>query len=193
MNNALTTIRLNGELGKKFGRVHKFAVQSVAEAVRAMSIMIPGFKRELIVSKDRGIAYAIFIGKENVGKDKLSDPIGGKVIKIAPVIQGSKNAGVFQIVLGVALVALAVFQPELLTVAGTSFAGAVGGLGASFILGGITALLSPQQKTAASATSYNFGGPVNTTAQGNPVPLLYGRLTVGSAVINAAVVAEDLI
>ncbi|MNL81044.1 Bacteriophage lambda tail assembly protein I [compost metagenome] len=58
-------------------------------------------------------------------------------------------------------------------------------------------MLSPQQKGLSAAdgpengASYNFNGPVNTTAQGNPVPLLYGRMIVGSSVISAGIYAED--
>jgi len=64
------------------------------------------------------------------------------------------------------------------------------------ILGGVVQLLTPIPKgsaanTAANAPSYVFNGAVNTQAQGNPVPLLYGRMIVGSAVISAGIKAED--
>ncbi|MCE1424815.1 tail assembly protein, partial [Enterobacter hormaechei] len=39
--------------------------------------------------------------------------------------------------------------------------------------------------------SYAFGGPVNTTASGNPVPLLYGQREIGGAIISAGIYAED--
>ncbi|WP_260627457.1 tail assembly protein [Pseudomonas protegens] len=39
--------------------------------------------------------------------------------------------------------------------------------------------------------SYSFNGAVNTSVQGNPVPLLYGRMIVGSAVISAGIYSED--
>ena len=42
-----------------------------------------------------------------------------------------------------------------------------------------------------NGASYNFNGPVNTTAQGNPVPLLYGELFVGSSTISAGIYSED--
>ena len=40
-------------------------------------------------------------------------------------------------------------------------------------------------------TRYHFNGVVNTTAQGNPVPLGYGRMIVGSAVVSAGIYAMD--
>ena len=39
--------------------------------------------------------------------------------------------------------------------------------------------------------SYLFNGAVNTTAQGHPVPIGYGRLIVGSAVISASIVTTE--
>ena len=68
------------------------------------------------------------------------------------------------------------------------------GFGISMVLGGVVQLLSPQQTYDSAASerpenrpSYNFNGPVNTTAQGHPVPLCYGRMIVGSAVISAGI------
>jgi len=58
-------------------------------------------------------------------------------------------------------------------------------------------MLSPQPKGLASAqsadnkASYAFGGVTNTTAQGYPVALGYGRRRIGGAVISAGIYAED--
>lgn len=195
MSEALTTIRLNGELGKKFGRLHRFAVQSVAEAVRAMSLMIPGFQSELMNSQDRGVSYAVFVGKENINKDQLHNPAIGKTIKFAPVIQGSK-AGALQTILGAVLIVVGLIITGGTFGVGAPFGSALIMMGASMMAGGIIQMLSPQQNISsknnpANGTSYNFSGPVNTTVQGNPAPLLYGEMIVGSAVISAGIFADD--
>ena len=39
---------------------------------------------------------------------------------------------------------------------------------------------------------YLFNGAVNTVGQGNPVPVLYGRMLVGSQVVSGAIEAGDL-
>ena len=76
-------------------------------------------------------------------------------------------------------------------------AGAVMGAGVSMTVNGIVQLLFPQPKMKApkerpeDTPSYSFNGPVNTMAQGHPVPLLYGELIVGSAVISAGIEAKD--
>jgi len=97
MSEELQTIRLYGYLGTKFGRVHHFVVTNTQEAIRAMCIMIPGFERELMNSRDHGIAYACFVGKRNINQEQLQHPVGKMDIRIAPVIQGSKQAGLFKL------------------------------------------------------------------------------------------------
>lgn len=205
-------IRLYGELGKRFGRIHKFAASSTKEAIHALCVLVPGFERFLIYSKDRGIAYACFVGKKNLKQEDLQNPVGDEDIRIAPIIAGSKRGGMLQVIAGVALVAYSVatmgapiIGSTLTMGAGgvvtagitTSGFGAVGWLGTSLILGGAYQLLSPQQKGLSSkdgsqnSASYNFNGPVNTSAEGNPVPLLYGRVRIGGATVSAGIFAED--
>jgi predicted phage tail protein len=190
--NILRTIRLYGKLGVQFGRIHRLAVESTAEAVRALCVMLPGFQTELMTSNDRGIAYACFVGKTNISKDDLQ-LAGGGDIRIAPVLAGAKSGGFLQVVLGVALIAASFYAPGL----SLKFASVLFGMGTSMALGGVVQILSPQQSQSSSAdkvengASYNFNGPVNTTAQGNPVPVLYGRMLVGSAVISAGILAQD--
>jgi len=194
----LRTIRLYGTLGASFGRVHRLAVSNAAEAIHALCILIPGFERFLMESRDRGLTYSIFLGDDNIGHDRLKAPSGASDIRIAPVVIGSKRAGSLQTIIGVVLIAAA-------TIFGGGFAGtavgggwgAVGAAGVSMALGGVMQMLSPQAKglstqdSPANRASYSFNGPVNTTAQGNPVGLLYGQMIVGSSVISAGIYAQD--
>jgi len=192
----IRTIRLYGNLGVRFGRVHRLAIANAAEAVRALCVLVPGFRAELQDSSERGVAYAVFIGRQNVGHDQMCTPPGGDDIRIAPVMRGAKRAGLFQTILGVALVALAWWNPPALGMT-AQMAFGVGLAGASMALGGVVQMLSPQAKGLSTkdspnnGASYNFNGPVNTTAQGNPVPILYGRMIVGSAVLSGGIFAED--
>jgi predicted phage tail protein len=208
MKDKLKTIKLYGELGEKFGKEFHLNVHSTAEAIRALRVLRPGFEQELMTSKDRGIGYSIFVGSHNI-KDlkELSYPIGRDEICIAPVVMGAKRGGLFQVLLGAAIVVASVYTGGLAgatagaTTAG-SFLGVTGGyaiaaqMGMALALGGVVQLLSPQTKVTGTndgenGKSYSFSGVVNTQAQGNPVPLLYGEMTVGSAVISAGIYAED--
>lgn len=188
----LRTIRLYGKLATRFGRIHRLAVENTAEAIRALCALLPGFERELRTSSERGIRYACFLGKKNIGKDELTLSGGAQDIRIAPVLAGAKRGGVLQTIIGITLI-----------VAGFMAGGPTDPIGGPLIrtgitltIGGVIQMLSPQQSTQAddskeNGASYNFTGAVNTTAQGNPVPVLYGRMIVGSAVISAGIVAQD--
>lgn len=187
-------IRLYGVLGAMFGREHRLAIESPLEAIKALSVNIPGFQKFLLESKDRGLTYAVFEGKQGLGKDDLELQASGRDIRIAPVIIGSKKAGMFQTILGAVLVAAGAILSF------TPFAAASPYLymsGASMMLGGVVQMLSPTQGGLASRQdpdnkpSYAFGGPVNTIAQGNPVPILYGKRRIGGAIISAGIYAED--
>jgi predicted phage tail protein len=202
MSEKIRTVRLYGKLGAQFGRVHRFVVSNPVQAVRALRAMVPGFERELMSSKDRGVTYAVFVGTRNLAPAQLAHPVGDDDIRIAPVLLGSKNAGLIQTIAGIAIVAAASYFSGGLAAGGASLFGgstgaAIGGIGVSLALGGIMQMISPTQRglassSASNGTSYNFNGPVNTQAQGNPVPVLYGRLVVGSAVISAGITAEDI-
>lgn len=190
----MRTIRLYGILGSTFGREFKLSVASPKEAVRALCVIVPGFERFMNTSKQRGLTYAVFSGKRNLNDDELSMDQSTADIRIAPVILGSKRGGVFQTILGVALVAVG-------AVASYFGGGAVGvplmQFGAAMALGGVVQMLSPQttglasKQSADNKASYAFGGVTNTTAQGNPVPLLYGRRRIGGAIISAGIYVED--
>lgn len=186
----LKTIRLYGKLGAKFGRVHQLAVANAAEAVRALCVLLPGFESHLANAPG---GYAVFYGKQNLAPDQLGHPSGSDDIRIAPVPAGAKSGGIFAVVTGIVLVAAGIF-----TFGATSAVGmAMIAGGAGMAIGGAMMMLSPQAPGTASAdssansSSYGFNGAVNTEAQGNPVPLLYGELIVGSAVISGGVYAED--
>ena len=176
------SIRLYGALGARFGRMFRLVVSSPAEAVRALCIMVPGFERELMQSRERGITFAVFVGKRNIAVDELRCPSGDDEIRIAPVLQGSKRGGIFQTVLG------AVMAAAGYAFGWTGGGAIVGSMGLAMMAGGIGQLLAPSPKGLSSNV---FDGPVNTEAQGGPVPLLYGEMEIGSAVGSAGIYAED--
>lgn len=186
----IRTIRLYGKLGAKFGRVHRLAVNSTREAMRALCSMVPGFEHELMNSADRGIAYACFIGKKNIGADQLSNPIGDEDIRIAPILQGSKQAGLLQTILGIVLIVVGVFVSGY--DGGTTLA-----LGISMTAGGVIQMLSPQQTGLGAkdnpnnGASYNFNGAVNTEAQGGCEPICYGETWTGSVVGSGSITSRD--
>ena len=54
---------LRGELGKQFGRVHHFDLNTPAEAIRALSANFEGFANALATAGERGIGYIVQVGR----------------------------------------------------------------------------------------------------------------------------------
>jgi len=197
----LTTIRLSGQLGKKFGRVHRFYVSSAAEAVRAMCSQLEGFAAYLGDENNKTL-YKVFVSDAQIDPEQdLHVQTGYKEIRIAPMVQGAKR-GLFQVVLGVALIALS-FVPGIGTLtmpfglAGTVGSAVLMPFGVSLVLGGVASLLSPQPKlnladAPENTPNANFNGPVNTVSSGRPVPIAYGRVIAGSATVSAGIYSSDM-
>ncbi|WP_186079358.1 tail assembly protein [Burkholderia gladioli] len=196
MSEKIRTIRLYGVLGSKFGREFRLAVSSTAEAVRALDVIVPGFRAFMLNAKDNGMAFAVFNGRRNLAEDELQHPVGDEDIRIAPILMGSKAGGLFQTILGAAIVGLALWNPAFIGLSQSLVTAGIG-LGASMALGGVIQMLSPQASGLAATsgpnngTSYYFNGAVNSVAQGDCVPIVYGRMRVGSKRVSAGIYAED--
>ncbi|HEN3579750.1 TPA: tail assembly protein [Yersinia enterocolitica] len=193
----MTPIKLSGSLATRFGRNHQRVISHTKEAFKALSVTIPGFEEYLVTAKKRGLTFAIFKGGKNIGKDELDLASGGQEIRIVPVIIGSKKAGIFQTILGAVLVAVGAVMTVMSGGTASPLAMGFFQVGGAMMLGGVVQMLSPQVGGLASRQSpdnkpsYAFGGPVNSTAQGNPVGVLYGKRRIGGAVISAGIYAED--
>ncbi len=105
----LTTILLYGKL-RQFGRSFRLSVRTPAEAIKALCVQVPGFERFMANAKSEGLEFAIFRGTRNLDEKELGFGGSGD-IRIAPVISGSKRAGLLQTIIGVAIVALAWWNP----------------------------------------------------------------------------------
>ncbi|RLO39178.1 phage tail protein [Serratia marcescens] len=195
----LRTVRFHGPMVDIFGPKFEYRAHNVPKALEAMKNLLDGFERYMLEAHKRGLTFAVFVGKRNVGQDELELTKGTEDIHLVPVVIGSKRAGLFQTVLGVALIGAAMaFSP-----AGLGVFSATGGwtsmayAGAAMSLGGVVQMLSPQmgglrmRQDQDNKPSYAFGGPVNTTAQGNPVGVLYGTREIGGAIISAGIYTED--
>lgn len=192
----MRTIILLGELGKRYGRRHQLDVKSPAEAVRALCANFKDFAAFVSSSTERNIGYRVLNMREEVGEDELHNPAGQR-IAIVPVVVGAGGA-LGKILLGAALIFAATFNPFIFLGGSALLTGVVGqiafGVGVSLALNGVSQLLAPTKKDEEKKeeNSYVFNGAVNTTTQGQPVPLGYGRMIVGSAIISAGVNVEDI-
>jgi predicted phage tail protein len=209
----MKVVKVYGELRKRLGQCRfEFDVATPAQAVKALCVNFPGLDKWLVDSEQDGIGYRVKIGKEQVtpeGADALVMPWSEReVFSITPVVAGA--GGSFgRIFAGVALIgasflfpgaglfgtsALGVFGPlapatiQTLTAVGT----ALSAVGAGLVLSGVADIISPinppgleASKEAAKLQNMSFSGVVNTARQGLPVPIAYGRVFVGAAVISS--------
>lgn len=197
MQEVMTRIELGGILGKTFGKVHHRLISTTHEATRALAATVKGFEQFMISSKRRGLTYAVFRGKKNIGIDDLGFPVTGEVIRIIPVPIGSKRGGILQTILGAVLVVVGVVVTGMTGSLAAPIGGALISAGIGLMAGGIIQMLSPQtaglasKQDADNRASYAFGSVTNTAAQGYPVPLLYGKRRIGGAIISAGIYVED--
>ncbi len=196
---SMVTVILLGELGRRFGRRHRLAIASAAEGIRALCANFPAFERELVASGERGVGYRVLAGRDALTLNRLREPSGQSRITIAPVVSGAGGNGLGQILLGVAIIAVAWWNPMGWAAAGSFLSQAtLYSVGTGMILGGVAQMIAPVPKATdpserpENKPSYSFNGAVNTTAQGHLVPVGYGRLIVGSAVISAGIDVDEV-
>lgn len=195
----MITVILYGHLAEKFGRRrYRFAVKSAAEAIRALSSQIPGFRKYL--SENSAPGYHVVVGKEDKDETQLHEPLGReKTLKIIPAVAGA-SGGWGKVIVGAVLVAVGY---AITAASGGSLAwlgGAVSNIGLGMMITGAAELLFAPPKprppgsteSANNQPSFAFDGAVNTAAQGNPVPLCYGELIVGSQVVSAGLSVEQI-
>ena len=201
----MKVVKVYGALRKKLGQCRfEFEAATPAQAIKALCINFPGLEKWLIDSEKDGVGYRVTIGKEKVVDDPsplLMPWAEREVFSITPVIAGA-GRGAGSIFAGLGLIALAVVTGGSSIAVGlggfglaagatatfaTSFAIAAGTLGLGLTFMGIAQALSPQPEVpdfdeSAQLESFSFSNVVNTSKQGLPVPIAYGRVFVGSAI-----------
>jgi predicted phage tail protein len=218
----MRTIHLYGPLAEQFGPEYRLEVVSAAEAVHALSVVLGRRFTEIL----RAGEWHVVAGEDlERGEDfgdfgMLAFGLGARDLHLCPAVVGSKG-GFFQAVLGVALLAAAIyFAPPLVTGTGP-IAGSLGGMGATALsvagmsvtygsiamsglimaLGGVSQMLAstPQQtssysnrESAEDRPSFLFNGARNTVEQGNPVAVLYGKMRVGGTIVSAGIEVEQI-
>ncbi len=197
---AMTRILLSGCLAKAFGREHFRLLETgtTSEALSALQHTVDGFADFIRDSARQGLRFAIFRNRENVGEEGFTMK-GTTEIRIVPVISGSKSS-LLQVVSGIVLIAAGAFITTLSFGGAAPIGGALIGMGVGMVLGGVAQMLSPTPKTqnqedqgaTENKPSYLFNGAFNSTQQGLPVPVVYGKMLVGSSIVSVGTWAEAI-
>ena len=212
----MKVVKVYGDLRKLLGKSRfEFVADTPAQAMRALLVNFPQLEQWLIDSEKNGVAYRVTVGKQKIHEQDVSGMVlpwsDQDVFSIAPVMTGAGRGGLGTFLLGAALVATAiVFAPAAGGFLGIGGAGAataavgtlgaqasvlIGTIGLSLTLSGVAQMLSPvpkPPKEASKLESNSFSGIDNTTRQGIPVPIAYGRVFVGSAVVSAGLDVDQV-
>jgi predicted phage tail protein len=173
----LRTVHLHGRLRDQFDPTYELDVKTPAEAVRALLHMVPGLEQAI-----REGAFRVIAGRKKDGRrlsaEDLTQPFRGNReadLHIVPAVRGAGGGSGTKILVGIALIAVAIAAPyalgavaglttatgaaittstglgaalsaSMIGVSGVATFGSLAMLGAMVALGGVVMAMSPQQK-----------------------------------------------
>lgn len=170
-------------------------VSSFKELMSGLLSQIQGLSQHL-----RKGYYKVRIGKRYLSEEQIkTNPTmtlaDDCTVHFTPVVVGAgKSVGFVQAIVGVALIAVAWWNPLGWT-AGTAMM--VGAMGASMAMGGVMQMLArpPDMNTKLSDSekqqSTSFSNIRNLTPQGRPIPLLYGKMMTSLILISQGIDTFD--
>lgn len=192
-----TKIKLHGKLAKNYGDSFEFSnINKPSDVIKAIECVLPGFRDAIIDAAKVGAHYEIIVN----GKSKNAFELDKKVknieqVDIIPCLLGQGGGALAAIVLGVIAVGIG------LTATSVAAAAFFIALGVGLIIAGIMYLLTPipenepnENSIRASIrnSSFLFQNPSNTATQGRAIPVVYGKLRVGSYVVGTSVTNFEL-
>lgn len=191
----LTKVILEGVLGNKFGRVWSLFVNSPSEAIRLINANRPGLVNWIKMNAKVYARYRVVCSYENGQRESLSEESYGmqrraKVIRFIPIPEGASGGAKFVIGVGMIIVGgMSIFTPA-------------GAFAHQFVYGGLALMATgaaqmltkiPERTDHKSINSNYFNGIENTVQQGAAVPLVYGRVLVGSHLISATLTIDRIL
>ena len=181
----MITVCLYGGL-RECGRRFDLQVASPAEAVHALMVQIPELRKKLM----KGF-YQVRFGRRDWSEGELKSGFGQPaegVLHIVPRVQGAgKNGGIIQTIVGVVIAVVGAYFGQ----------GWAVNLGIGLAIGGVSQMLTKPPKFEGgkgveSSRNSGFSNLSNTAAQGQPMPLAYGRIYCGSRVVSQGIESRRL-
>ena len=175
-----TYIQLHGILAREYDGHFEYELGNPKNVLQAIDTNRKVFINRIMELEKQGFCYDIIINKKRViHPEEMEQFTNPETIDLVPAITGS---GVVATVVG-----------AIVTFLGST--GLVATLVKAVIFAAVAYALTPtpepeealEIEAKGSRTSMIFSNTVNTASQGSPVPLGYGRLKVGSQVIQATV------
>lgn len=161
----MTTIRLHGILAQKYGEVFKMNIDKPRDIIRAIDVNREGFRKTVVDLQKAGFTYELIVNKKRLGEKAFLNSRQPEEIDFVPFIVGSGPAVPFLKAIGLALASAAI----------------------QFALADPGTIDGGESTIGGDSKSLMFSSSlINLTAQGSPLPIGYGRLKVGSSVIQSS-------
>ena len=210
----LRTVKVYGHLAEHCGQsVFEALVRVPADAIKFLLCNFPELRGLM-----RDGYYKVAVGKFDLQladhPEQLHYPMAeDDAVKVIPVVSGAGGRGIGSILLGAALIGVAIASGgaslgltgfssnAIVGVSSSSFiatgaaAAVAGNLGLALTLGGIAQMITPVPKQpefgeADPRGGFAFSGLENVSQEGVPVPVVYGEMIVGSVVLSTGLVAH---
>ncbi|MBI0005161.1 tail assembly protein [Gilliamella sp. W8126] len=177
----MAKIRLYGDL-KQYGYKFDMNIETAAEGLNGLYCQIDGLRQKIMDGWFRVRINGVDMTDDNLQFGLHSRLPENAVIHIVPKVAGAKG-GMFSFIAGAALAVAGVIVGVT-----TGIGFALVAAGAGMMLGGVAGLLTKTPKTEIKSGESNrntyFSNLDNTIAQGAPVPMIYGRIKIGSKVLS---------
>lgn len=200
----MVNVRFYGSL-KQFGTKFTLDCKTPAEVVHALTSQIPNLRQFI----QHGL-FTVRVGREYLDNRYLEQGLNQNLkenatVHFTPVLRGSKRSGLFQTIVGAAMVVVGVV---------TSWAGgaALVAAGIGLMAGGVAQMLTKmptmrgvtqtgavkpesiksKQEEKEKKQSTSFSNLSNMAAQGKSMPLAYGLIRTGTLVISQGVETMDV-
>jgi len=186
----LRKVYLEGEIADRYGSEFEMDVSTFGEAIRCFEANFSDFKNYLVQCHEKGIGFTCQVGEKKINEeDELLYEYEEGDMVISAVPAGSKSA-ISKIITGIILIIIGYLIINNPTTWGPTIA--IGGksvsvigltamaIGINLTMMGIQQMLMPDPSVDSpdQDESYLFQGAGQTILEGDPVPILYGRLRV---------------
>ena len=180
----MTSIRIHGILGQEFAPQMELELDKPRQVVEAITANRKNFTNRIHQLAREGCHYVIMVNRQKIGSLSELDMVKkAGTIDLVPAIGGSA------VVVGTAI--MTTLGATAGSAAVLAWAGFVGTVALTVISVGLQLALAPKPdagppisaQSRALQDSYSFSNKANVASQGSPVPVGYGRLIVGSQVI----------
>lgn len=198
----LRKVYLEGEIADKFGSEFDMDVSTFGEAIQCFETNFNNFREYLIECHEKGIGFICSVEGKPVEEDHellLEYPEGSFTLQAIPV--GSKDA-LGKFIVAAILIAVSIKYPGLgkiiMTTAGGTEIGIISATlfltGLNFAMAGVQQLMAPDPSIDMDNQqddTYLFQGSGQNIIEGEPIPILYGKLRIPGRPISFEIKNEN--